>query len=243
MPRFLISSSAVSDGKALLVGDDAHHISRSLRMRVGESLVLCDGEGKDYFCTIDDISDREVLCTVDEVSESQSEPPYRATVYQGLAKGDRFDTVIQKSVECGAYRIVPLMTKRCTVKLSPQDYAKKCARWQKIAEEAAKQSGRGIVPVVEEPISMDELIVRLKQTELPLFCYENGTFPIKEALKNVSTPDHDSAIVIGPEGGFDEDEAAAAVSAGVIPVSLGKRILRTESAAPFVLACLSLAFE
>lgn len=243
MPRFFISPSAVSDSSVILTGDDAHHISRSLRMRVGETLVLCDGEGKDYSCTIDSISDREVSCTVNEIGESKAEPPYRATVYQGLAKGDRFDTVIQKSVECGAYRIVPLMTKRCTVKLSPQDYAKKCARWQKIAEEAAKQSGRGIIPVVEEPITMAQLIERLKKTDLPLFCYENGTYPIKEALKKASSPAHDSAIVIGPEGGFDEDEAAAAEAAGVIPVSLGNRILRTESAAPFVLACLSLAFE
>ena len=98
-------------------------------------------------------------------------------------------------------------------------------------------------PVVEEPITMAQLIERLKETDLPLFCYENGTYPIKEALKKASSPAHDSAIVIGPEGGFDEDEAAAAEAAGVIPVSLGNRILRTESAAPFVLACLSLAFE
>ena len=212
-------------------------------MRVGEELVLCDGEGRDYFCTITDISDKEVKCSVDSTADSTSEPPYRATVYQALAKGDRFDTVIQKSVECGAYRIVPLITKRCTVKLEPSDYAKKCARWQKIAEEAAKQSGRGIIPKVDFPVGFDEMLDELSDYDLPLFCYEKADLHVKNAVSKTDKESPTVAIVIGPEGGFDVTEAEKASSKGVLPLSLGKRILRTESAAPFVLACLSYAFE
>lgn len=243
MPRFFISKEAVSDGRAIISGDDAHHISRSLRMRVGEKLTLCDGVGTDYHCEISSVSDKAVECFVLSSENNASEPPYSATVYQALAKGDRFDTVIQKSVECGAARIVPLMTKRCTVKLEPADFTKKCARWNKIAEEAAKQCGRGVIPKVENPVTFDEMLREISASNLPLFCYEAGTYPIRRAVSCAESEHCRVAIVIGPEGGFAEEEAAAAEKAGVIPVSLGKRILRTESAAPFVLACLSFAFE
>ena len=243
MPRFFIDRSFINNGTAVLEGDNAHHITRSLRMKVGEELTLCDGEGNDYFCKIDNMTDKSVVCSVLSFSPCSAEPPYSATVFQGLAKGDRFDTVIQKSVECGATRIVPLMTKRCTVKLEASDYPKKCARWQKIAEEAAKQCGRGVIPKVEYPISFNEMLTRLKETELPLFCYENATHPIREDMEGLEKAPETVAIVIGPEGGFDEDEVARVLDSGAKPISLGKRILRTESAAPFVLACLSYAFE
>ena len=242
MPRFFIDKEILTDDCVLLTGDDAHHISRSLRMRVGEEVTLCDGEGFDYRCTIEEIDDRTVRCAVVSREKNRTEPPYRATVFQGLAKGDRFDTVIQKSVECGAYRIVPVMTKRCTVKLTTSDGAKKCARWNKIAEEAAKQCGRGIIPEVTEPVSFERAVEMLQKLDLPLFCYEEGTSPIKaevEARRGAETV----GIVIGPEGGFAEEEAAKMASAGISAVSLGRRILRTESAAPFVLACLSYAIE
>ena len=211
-------------------------------MKEGEEITLCDGAGKDYLCYIDEITDKCVTCSIAEATTNGSEPSYKATVYQALAKGDRFDTVIQKSVECGAYRIVPVMTKRCTVKLEKKDFEKKCARWNKIAEEAAKQCGRGIVPTVAEPVTLDVMLEEFAGSELPLFCYEEGYYPIRAAVEKVSSPDT-VAILIGPEGGFAEEEARAVAEAGILPVSLGKRILRTESAAPFVLACLSFAYE
>lgn len=242
MPRFFIDKDILTEESVLLTGDDAHHISRSLRMRAGEELTLCDGVGYDYHCTIEEIDDRTVRCAVHSKEKNRTEPPYRAIVFQGLAKGDRFDTVIQKSVECGAYEIVPVMTKRCTVKLTASDGAKKCARWNKIAEEAAKQCGRGIIPKVTEPISFDEAVKRLAELDLPLFCYEEGNAPIKAEVE--AHPDATTiGIVIGPEGGFAEEEAAKMTAAGISATSLGRRILRTESAAPFVLACLSYAFE
>lgn len=243
MPRFFIDKALICDGTVTLTGDDAHHISRSLRMKPGEELTLCDGEGYDYICRIESLSDKSVVCSVAAVRPCSSEAPYRATVFQALVKGDRFDTVIQKSVEYGAYRIVPLITKRCTVKLERSDYAKKRARWQKIAEEAAKQCGRGIVPQVSEPVSFNEMLRALSESNLPLFCYENATYDIREAVTKNGVCPENAAIVIGPEGGFDPDEAAEVTASGAMPVSLGKRILRTESAAPFVLACLSYVFE
>ncbi len=242
MPRFFIDKNILTEDSAILTGDDAHHISRSLRMRVGEELTLCDGEGFDYLCTIEEVDDRTVRCAVTSKEKNCTEPPYRAIVFQGLAKGDRFDTVIQKSVECGAYSIVPVMTKRCTVKLSPSDGVKKCARWNKIAEEAAKQCGRGIIPRVTEPVSFDEAVKMLCELDLPLFCYEEGTSPIKAEIEKHRDAET-VGIVIGPEGGFSEEEAAKMASADISATSLGRRILRTESAAPFVLACLSYAFE
>ena len=242
MPRFFIDKNIVTEDSVLLTGDDAHHISRSLRMRAGEELTLCDGEGFDYNCTIEEIDERTVRCAVNSREKNRTEPPYRATVFQGLAKGDRFDTVIQKSVECGAYEIVPVMTKRCTVKLTAADGTKKCARWNKIAEEAAKQCGRGIIPKVTEPVTFEKAVEMIREVDLPLFCYEEGTSHVKaevEAHRDAETV----GIVIGPEGGFAEEEAAKMASAGISAVSLGRRILRTESAAPFVLACLSYALE
>ena len=243
MPRFFISPDAVSDNTAVITGDDAYHISRSLRMRVGEELTLCDNAGKDYTCRIADITDTTVFLDVTDVTESESEPPYRVTVFQSLAKGDKFDTVIQKSVECGAFAITPLATSRCTVKLTIADADKKRVRWQKIASEGAKQCGRGIIPEVTELKSIKDAENIFADFDTVLFCYEKATKPLKAILEELEAMPKRIAVVIGPEGGFCEDEADLLEKAGALTVSLGKRILRTESAAPFILACLSYAFE
>jgi len=243
MPRFFITPDAVSAETAVITGDDAYHISRSLRMKTGECLTLCDNAGKDYACSITEITDSAVILTVSHVSESESEPPYRVTVFQSLAKGDKFDTVIQKSVECGAFAITPLATSRCTVKLTSADADKKRVRWQKIAAEGAKQCGRGIIPEVTPLKSIKDAENIFSDFDAVLFCYENATKPLKTVLEGFADAPKNIAVVIGPEGGFSEEEAALLESSGAFTVSLGKRILRTESAAPFVLACLSYALE
>lgn len=247
MPRFFINSSALFDDggkkRALICGDDAVHISRSLRMKVGDSLTLCDACGLDYECKISEITQSDVTLDIIEEKRSLAEPPYRATVLQALVKGDRFDTVIQKSVECGAVAVAPLVCSRCTVRLDGNDIKKKRVRWQRIAEEGAKQCGRGIVPSICDAVELKNAESSLREYELVLFCYEKATLPIKTALASVEQMPKSIAIVIGPEGGFDEAEAQKMEMLGAVPVSLGKRILRTESAAPFVLACLSYAFE
>lgn len=243
MPRFFIDISAVCDDNGeksiIITGDDAHHISRSLRMRVGEELVCCDGSGTDYACRASRITDTEVTLSVVSETPSLAEPPYRATVYQALVKEDKLDTVIMKSVELGACRIVPFTTPRCTVKLDGRDTAKKLERWNRIAAEAAKQCGRGIIPTVGEPLSFSEMIKEASCADIPLFCFERENAPLRDAITHGETV----SVVVGPEGGFSDEEAKKAVAAGMKSVSLGRRILRTESAAPHVLSCVSFAFE
>ncbi len=254
MSKFFVSTADITDDKAILTGETAGHITKSLRMMPGERVTLCDGEGTDYSCRIDSVG-REVYLTVEETFPSEGEPPYRAVIYQGLSKGDRFDTVVQKSVECGAAAIVPVQTERATVKLSRDDCAKKNIRWQRIAESAAEQCGRGVVPVMKPLMSFAEAVAAAKGADLALFCYENEDgVTLKERLEafarnfdcNEYTPE--IAVIIGPEGGFSDREAelvraVMAESENFHSVTLGPRILRTESAAPFALACISMALE
>lgn len=243
MPRFFVSPDSVSSGVAVITGDDAFHISRSLRMRVGEELTLCDACGTDYLCRITEIADSSVTLSVTETVVTEAEPPYRVTVFQALAKGDKFDTVIQKCVECGAFAVTPLVTSRCTVKLSSADAEKKRVRWQRIAAEGAKQCGRGIIPEVTPPCDIKNAEKILADFDAVLFCYEKATRPVKDVLSGFDGTEKRIAVIIGPEGGFSEEEAYLCEKAGAVPVSLGKRILRTESAAPFILACISYALE
>lgn len=252
MPKFFISPSAISGDTACLTGDSAAHITRSLRMSAGESITLCDGEGLDYFCKIKSVGN-EVILTVENTAPSTGEPPYRVTVYQALSKGDRFDTVVQKSVECGAFAIVPVQTERATVRLNREDCRKKSVRWQKIAQSAAEQCGRGTIPQIAELMSFSEAVASAENAELALFCYENEDgrtlggilAEFADRCRNGGTPP-EIAVIIGPEGGFSKKEAELvrrSESPSLRSVSLGTRILRTESAAPFVLACLSMALE
>lgn len=241
MPRFFVDKENILGGAAHLTGEDAHHASRSLRMRVGEKIVICDGGGTDYNCVIDRISSSDVSLRIVETSPTLSEPPYRAVVFQALARGDKVDTVVRKAVEYGAVRIVPFSSERCGVELSRDDGERKAARWRKIAREAAMQSMRGMIPEVASPISFDEMIQQASECDLSLFCWERASKPLKGVLAGSSFGS--IAVIIGPEGGFSVEEAEAAAHAGAAEVSLGRRILRTESAAQFVLACLSYEYE
>lgn len=243
MPKFFIAP-ADTDGKTAVVrGDDAAHITKSLRMRSGEKLVLCDGAGKDYHCTVEEVG-AEVRLSVDVICDSTGEPPYRAVIYQALSRGERFDIALQKSVECGASAIVPVQTERATVRLSAGDCEKKRARWQKIVTSAASQCGRGIIPTVEPLMQFPEALEAAGRAAIPMICYEGERkTTIREVLAAANFSDGcEISVMIGPEGGFSEREIALATER-LSPVTLGGRILRTESAAPFALACISMAFE
>ncbi|MBE6708233.1 MAG: 16S rRNA (uracil(1498)-N(3))-methyltransferase [Ruminococcaceae bacterium] len=254
MSKFFVGAADIVDNKAVLTGETAGHITKSLRMMPGECVTLCDGAGTDYFCRIDSVG-REVCLTVEDRCPSVGEPPYRAVIYQGLSKGDRFDTVVQKSVECGAAAIVPVQTERATVRLSRDDCDRKNVRWQRIAESAAEQCGRGIIPEMKPLMSFSEAVEAAKAADLALFCYENEDgVTLKERLEtfagaiSADVPLPEIAVLIGPEGGFSEREAetvraAMAESENFHSVTLGPRILRTESAAPFALACISMTLE
>lgn len=247
MPRFFISEGQIgcrSDGSktVIIMGDDAAHITRSLRMKPGEAVTVCDKNRREYQCTVNSVGEAVTLDIISEEA-SPAEPPYRAVIYQALIKGDKFDTVVQKSVECGALRIVPFISSRCIVRLDKKDAAKKVARWQRIAEEAAKQCGRGIIPAVSPLMTFDEAVKDAALADISLFCYEKEESKNLRGALSCAAPDSTVSVMIGSEGGFSESEADAASLGGMTSVSLGKRILRTETSAPFVLSCLSYALE
>ena len=226
MPRFFIDYTPEVGGSATIEGADARHIGGALRMTAGESLTLCDGRGTDYACTVTAVERERVTLSVDAANPSSSEPSLAVTLYMGLPKGDKMELIIQKAVELGVTAIVPVAMSRCIVKLDGKDAAKKQARWQKIAAEAAGQSGRGIIPAVETPISWKTALSRF-ETERTLLCYEGGGAPIGQ----LATPaDTAVSLVVGPEGGFDTAEVEAVLTAGGNIATLGPRILRCETA-------------
>ena len=249
MPRFFVQAHQISEGVVTLLGDDAHHISRSLRMAAGERITVCDMQKYEYECELTEFLPDRVLAKVLSTSKSDTEPPYHAHVFQALPKGDKLDSVIQKAVECGAAELTTFESERCVVRVKDGAEDKKVERRRRIALEAAKQSGRGILPTVHPTVSFAQAVKQAAQADIPLFCYEgDGTCPLPEALRQrlaelSADREPTVSLVIGSEGGFSLQEAEQACKSGMIPVGLGKRILRTETAATFVLACLVYEME
>ena len=249
MPRFFVRREQIEDGIVTVRGDDAHHISRSLRMAAGEHITVCDMQKHEYECELTEFLPDCVRAKVIETRKCDTEPPYHVHLYQALPKGDKLDSVIQKAVECGVGEITTFESERCVVRVKSEGEAKKVERRQRIALEAAKQSGRGCVPSVHASLSFARTVADAAKADIALFCYEgDGTRPLAGVLKEkraawTGKGGPTVSIVIGSEGGFSLAEAEAAQAAGLIPVGLGKRILRTETAAAFVLACLVYEME
>lgn len=249
MPRFFIRREQIADGVVTLLGDDAHHVSRSLRMAAGEHITVCDMQKTEYECELTEFLPDRVLARILSATPSDTEPPFHAHVFQALPKGEKLDSVIQKAVECGASELTVFESERCIARVKEGGDAKKKERRQRIALEAAKQSGRGIVPTVYPTTDFAQAIREAAEADLPLFCYEgDGTRPLASVLQEqiaaqVLPACPRISLVIGSEGGFSLAEAERARAAGLIPVGLGKRILRTETAASFVLACLVYELE
>lgn len=225
MPRFF--TETISENGGVITGDDAKHISRVLRMKAGEGLTACDTKGYDYDCIIETVDDREVNLRVLSVNPSRSEPDVRVSLYQAMPKGDKLELIIQKAVELGVDSITPVMTKRCVSKPDKKSMAKKLERYNRIALEAAKQSGRGKIPQVLPMLEFKEALAQMAKTSCPILFYENATAPAKEVIAKAG---NDISILIGSEGGFDEEEVAMAQQSGCSVLSLGKRILRCETA-------------
>ncbi len=249
MPRFFVCKEQIEDDSVTIKGDDAHHLSRSLRMAVGEHITVCDMQKKEYECELTAFLPDRVEARILSVRDSDTEPPYTATVYQALPKGDKLDQIIQKAVECGASEIVTFESERCVVKAKEGNEEKKVERRRRIALEAAKQSGRSILPNVMPTVSFEKALEMAKSADIPLFCYEgDGTESFSKCLRemkqrSLGKENPTVSIVIGSEGGFSQREAELAKEAGLCPVGLGKRILRTETASSFVLACLVYELE
>ncbi len=234
MPRFFVNGPLAVGDTARIEGADARHIAGALRIAVGETLTLCDGVGGDYTATVTAIEREAVTLTVDTATPSAAEPSLAVTLYMGLPKGDKMELIIQKAVELGVTTIVPVITARSIARVDGKDAVKKRERYQRIAAEAAGQSGRGIIPTVEVPISWKQALPRLA-AENTLLCYEGGGEPIGQL---VSPADRELSLVIGPEGGFDPAEVAAVTAAGGRIATLGPRILRCETAPLAALAVL-----
>lgn len=225
----------------VLIGENHEHISKSLRMRQGEGLILCDGHNQDYHAVIEQLEKKQTLVLLQSVKTNTAESPYRVTLYQGMPKGQKMDLIVQKSVELGVHSIVPLYTNRSIPKGS--DKEKKGIRWNKIALEAAKQSGRGLLPHVEEGLTWEEFFPRISQVDLCLVAYEGQREKaLNELLMRKPRP-QSVAILIGPEGGFDGDEIQKLKEHGVYSVELGPRILRTETAGMVLLSMMMYQWE
>ncbi|MCI8497083.1 MAG: 16S rRNA (uracil(1498)-N(3))-methyltransferase [Clostridiales bacterium] len=233
MPRFFIEPPSVFP--VILTGENARHISRSLRMTIGERLTLCDGQGTDYECAVDCIGADSVTVRLISEGPSKGEPSLRVTLYQGLPKSDKMELIVQKAVELGVSRIVPVLTGRSISRPDGKAAAKKQERWQKIALEAAKQCGRGRVPEVSPVVSLSDA-VRTAPKPAILF-YEGGG----AALTALTIPkDGEASIFIGPEGGFAPEEVERLCQNGAVAATLGPRILRTETAPLAALTALML---
>lgn len=225
MPRFFVDEPPVG-GAAMIFGEDACHIGRSLRMAVGEEITVCCG-GRDYFCRLEKISDSEVCARV-VGSEPSKEPSIDLTLYQAVPKLDKLEFIVQKAVELGARKIVPVLTKRCISRPDDERFGKKLQRLQKISLEAAKQSGRGIIPEVSGIISFEECLKELSGQDAGLMLYEKEG---GKRLWDINFRELKSVgVLVGSEGGFEKDEAEAALKSGITPIWLGDRILRCETA-------------
>lgn len=238
MHRFFSPKSSFGDGSAKITGDNVSHITRVLRLKENDSVILCDGEKTDYHCTISHIEKDFVELKIDKVLPNTAESSVDITLYQCLPKSDKMDFIIQKSVELGVNRIVPVESARCVAKI--KDDEKKRIRWQKIAEEAAKQSGRGIIPEVLSAISFDKAIASSHDLKImPYECEECNNLSDALLQKDVKS----IAVFIGPEGGFEESEAKKALDENVKTVTLGKRILRCETAGIATVSAIMYAFD
>lgn len=246
MPKFFVAKNQIDDEFINIVGEDAHHISRSLRMAVGERIVVSDGEGTDYDCVLEQFNPTSVIAKITGSRAADTEMPVRVHLFAALPKGEKLDFIIQKSVECGAFDITPFESERCVVKVKADAEDRKTERRNKIAQEAAKQCGRSIIPQVNSTVSFKNMLSSAAKSDLVLFCYEGeGTLPLGVVCKRIRSERDikDISIIIGSEGGFSTDEALMCKDEGFSMIGLGKRILRAETAAITALSCIMYEFE
>ncbi len=247
MYQFFVEPHQINtnDNSVMIVGSDVNHIKNVLRMKVGEEIAVSNGvDGKEYRCGIVTFEEDCIRCELRFVKEDSVELPAKVYLFQGLPKADKMELIIQKAVELGVHEVIPVAAKRCVVKLDDKKAKSKIARWQGIAEAAAKQSKRGIIPVVADVCTFAQAVKLVAGMDVKLIPYElaegmDKTKAIIEGLK----PGQSIAIFIGPEGGFEESEVKLALENDIEPITLGKRILRTETAGFTVLSWIMYQLE
>ena len=245
MYQFFVEPSQIQGNRITITGSDVNHIKNVLRMKSGEEIAVSNGsDGKEYRCGILSLEEEEIVCELRFIREDGLELSSRIYLFQGLPKADKMELIIQKAVELGAYEIIPVAAKRCVVKLNEKKEASKLTRWQEIAKAAAKQSKRGIIPRVQKVMSFSEAVAYSRDIQVKMIPYElaEGMEKTKEMIEGIS-PGQDIAVFIGPGGGFDPEEIALAMKNEVMPVTLGRHILRTETAGMAVLSILMYHLE
>lgn len=251
MYHFFVDPAQISEKTVVITGDDVNHIKNVIRLKKGDEISISNGvDGRDYRCGIVSVSDTEVLCELRFMKEDGVELPAKVYLFQGLPKSDKMEFIIQKMVELGVYEIIPVSMKRCVMKLDEKKAKNKIARWQSISEAAAKQSKRGVVPKIADVMTYKQALEYAKDMECKLVPYEmEGTLEDSTGMKGTKDliesikPGERVAVFIGPEGGFEEQEIQAAKDAGMKPITLGKRILRTETAGMTAMAWIMYQLE
>ena len=244
MARFFVTKENITDNQITITGGDAFHIARALRMAVGDEITVCDENGTEYLTRLSRIRDDE--CTADIISEQagSTESPVDITLFMAYPKGDKLETVVQKSVELGASEIIPFESSRCIKRPAAEKADKITDRLSRIAEEAAKQCGRSKLPRVAKSVKFSEVTSRVADYDLTLFCYEGeGATSLRSVLEGYGKKDGRIAVIVGSEGGFSEEEARLITDAGARCVNLGPRILRCETAPDYCLSAISYHFE
>lgn len=245
MYQFFVEPNQINDKRVVITGSDVNHIRNVLRMKPGEEIAVSNGtDGREYRCGIVEIGEEQVICELRFIKEDGLELSSRVHLFQGLPKADKMELIIQKAVELGVYEVIPVETKHAVVKLDAKKARQKTERWQAIAEAAAKQSKRRIIPRVSEPVTFARALELAGGMEVKMIPYElaDGMERTKQMISSLPE-DADIAVFIGPEGGFEESEIKAAADAGTVPITLGKRILRTETAGLTVMAWIMYQLE
>ena len=243
MPKFFVTSKQLKEKDVIIQGEDVNHIKNVLRKKAGDLLNISITDiKKDCVVEIETLTEQKVICKIKEYTDANTEPSIKVTIFQGLPKSDKMELIIQKAVELGVYDIYPVNMERCIVKL--KDKEKKLSRWQKISEVASKQSGRSIIPEIKSCIEIKDICNFISQYDKIIVAYEEEKQnTLKLELKKINSDIKKIGIVIGPEGGIDKKEIEILKRSGANIVTLGNRILRTETVALNILSCIMYEFE
>ncbi|MDO4313345.1 MAG: 16S rRNA (uracil(1498)-N(3))-methyltransferase [Eubacteriales bacterium] len=244
MQHFFVTTDQVKGDRIYIEGSDVNHMKNVLRMKAGEQLYISDGDNHKYLCQVRRYEETEAELEILKEEAVDTELASKIYLFQGLPKGDKMELIVQKAVELGVFEVIPVAMKRCVVKLDEKKAAKKVSRWGEIARSAAKQSGRGIVPKVGSVMSYQEALAAAKELDVALIPYElaEGMADTRKVIESVQTG-QSIGIFIGPEGGFEREEVCQALDAGAKEITLGRRILRTETAGLTVLSILMYHLE
>lgn len=250
MPKFFVKEEQIKDNEIIIIGQDVKHIKKVLRAKTGDELQICNSQnGENFLCEIQDLENEDITCKIKEKIQEKVESNIEVTIFQGLPKADKMEYIIQKSVELGVSNITPVEMKRCVVKLDGKDKIKKIERWQKISEVAAKQCGRDIIPQINNVINIQNICNLISEYDILLVAYENEKEnTLKEQIEKLKKQNNSESkikigIVIGPEGGLEENDVNKLKENGAQIITLGKRILRTETVALNILSIIMYELE